>query len=859
MIPLKLTLKNFMSYGEERTTLDFSGMHVACLSGDNGNGKSALLDAITYALWGETRVSGSQASGEDDLIRLGADEMEVTFEFLLNEERYRVIRKRNRRTRTGDWQAFAADPDGSWRSISGAGIRETRRSLVNLLHMEYETFLNSAYIQQGRADEFTRNKPDARKRILSDILGLSRYDRLEELAKERRNECDLQLRDLEGDIRTLESQLKEEPQNRQRLQERERALEALTKTIEEISSRRNSLQTRLLELEKRQTLLRECERQLQHKVHETEELTGQISQLKEEIERAATLLKEKPAITQDYETLCRDRERVKTLEPVMKSLQSMQEEAYRLEHEIRLSQQRTESELKHLTMLCGQAAERQKKIREIDHHLQEIAQRLTPCESLEGQRAQLQTEIDQRNQKVSEYKTVIKQMNAEIQELEEVIDLLRQPRSICPVCESDLSGNRQTRVLSHQEKKLSDLQTRRAAIKRQGASLRDSIPPLEAQLEQIVKQLQEMTGLQERERQYRRQREELNTQNRSWAQWREQTRALQEMLDRQEYGAEERARLRELNREREKLSAREAEYWEAMRSVAALTERQVERRHTQLEEAERSHAQRLQALSQQQARLKQRQEEIAEERKRLETLRQELIELPELQRMMQQVEEEFQKFAREKEQVHLEAGRLQKALEDCVKWRSQLDQKRSERERFARDKQAYADLSAAFGKKGIQAHIIENALPEIQDEANRLLARMTDNSMQVSLRTVRQGRSTGQQIETLDIVITDDAGERPYEMFSGGEAFRVNFALRIALSRLLTRRAGASLQTLILDEGFGTQDVKGRDRIVEAIQSVKDEFALILVISHIEALKDAFPTRIEVIKTPFGSQINYLE
>jgi exonuclease SbcC len=90
-------------------------------------------------------------------------------------------------------------------------------------------------------------------------------------------------------------------------------------------------------------------------------------------------------------------------------------------------------------------------------------------------------------------------------------------------------------------------------------------------------------------------------------------------------------------------------------------------------------------------------------------------------------------------------------------------------------------------------------------------------------------------------------------MYSGGESFRVNFALRIALSKLLARRAGAPLQTLILDEGFGTQDPRGRESIADAIHSVADDFALILVITHIEELKEAFPTRIEVVKGPAGS------
>jgi exonuclease SbcC len=96
---------------------------------------------------------------------------------------------------------------------------------------------------------------------------------------------------------------------------------------------------------------------------------------------------------------------------------------------------------------------------------------------------------------------------------------------------------------------------------------------------------------------------------------------------------------------------------------------------------------------------------------------------------------------------------------------------------------------------------------------------------------------------------------RGYEMYSGGEAFRVNFAVRIALSKLLARRAGTQLQTLVIDEGFGSQDGQGREKLVSAIRSIQDDFEKILVITHIEELKDEFPTRINIIKTGTGSKI----
>jgi exonuclease SbcC len=164
----------------------------------------------------------------------------------------------------------------------------------------------------------------------------------------------------------------------------------------------------------------------------------------------------------------------------------------------------------------------------------------------------------------------------------------------------------------------------------------------------------------------------------------------------------------------------------------------------------------------------------------------------------------------------------------------------------------YEQLKIAFSSKGVPAMIIEAAIPELEDAANRLLSRMTNNRMHLRFDTQRE-KKTGGVMETLDILISDELGTRDYSLYSGGEAFRVDFAIRIALSQMLARRAGAQLRTLFIDEGFGTQDAVGRERLVEAINSIQDDFDLILVITHIDELRDAFPALIEVTKTPKGS------
>jgi exonuclease SbcC len=218
------------------------------------------------------------------------------------------------------------------------------------------------------------------------------------------------------------------------------------------------------------------------------------------------------------------------------------------------------------------------------------------------------------------------------------------------------------------------------------------------------------------------------------------------------------------------------------------------------------------------------------------------------------VEAELDQVRRLEASVRNDIGAARQRLEAC----RALDQQRQDRiarlEQLRNDVAVCEELRTAFGVRGVPAMIIEAAVPEIEAEANRLLARMTGGRMHVRFDTQRETQA-GDVRETLEIAISDELGTRPYEAYSGGEQYRVNFAVRIALSRLLARRAGARLETLVIDEGFGTQDAEGRQRLIEAISVVREDFARILVITHIEELRDAFPVRIEVRKTPDGSII----
>ena len=111
--------------------------------------------------------------------------------------------------------------------------------------------------------------------------------------------------------------------------------------------------------------------------------------------------------------------------------------------------------------------------------------------------------------------------------------------------------------------------------------------------------------------------------------------------------------------------------------------------------------------------------------------------------------------------------------------------------------------------------------------------------------------------ETLDIDISNEGKTRSYELFSGGEKFKVDIAIRIAISYILANKSGAKLSMLMIDEGFGTQDKDGVIRFVECINRIKDDFKKIFIITHLNELKDYFETHIRVAKSNGTSSLDY--
>ena len=163
MIPLSLRLSGFLSYLEP-AELDFTSFDMACISGANGAGKSSLLDAITWALFGQARRR------DDALINSHAKAAEVVLEFSYESNIYRIQRTKPR-DKTALLEFQVKDSAGGWRVLTEKSVRDTEQRIQQTLRLDYETFINASFFLQGKADQFAQQRPSERKRILSSILG----------------------------------------------------------------------------------------------------------------------------------------------------------------------------------------------------------------------------------------------------------------------------------------------------------------------------------------------------------------------------------------------------------------------------------------------------------------------------------------------------------------------------------------------------------------------------------------------------------------------------------------------------------------------------------------------------------------
>jgi exonuclease SbcC len=846
MIPEKLSLTNFMCYREAE--LDFSGIHLACLAGDNGAGKSALLDAMTWALWGHSRLG---ARGDDDLIRLGENSMRVELTFRLGRESYRVLRRRETDKRSQTLLDFQVRDGESWRTLVDGGVRATQRRIENVLRLDHDTFVNSAFLRQGRADEFTVKTAAERKRVLGEILGLDRWATYEEQVKERQRAIEAEVEAIRLRLAEIDAELDRRDQYREDLADARAA-------VEELSEALGQAQRAYQEIEAARAELRHVEGQATDQELRIERAEQELSELNDE--RAAS-----EAQLKGYRELLARREEVEAgYQNYREAVELEQRLGEKLRESVELDERRRAilskiSEVKHQLeaqrdVLAARIEELEERLPGSDlvEELEDVDAKLEHLERLAESREAAKDDVRRIAEKQAKLRARNEGLRQEMDELKERIEVLKRAGAECPLCEQSLTEEHRLELLEGIQ---ADGRAKGDLYRANQASievLEEQSSALEVQITQCDRELRDASALRRRAAALTERLEQGDAATEELQEVRASLTELEGRLRTEEYALERRAELEEVIEEAEELGYDSDAH---QRARQAVSEGQVyAERKAQLETVQgrmEEEAARLERLEEGEKRWR---AELKAARERQESLDEEARLLRTQLAGAEEAEAELQRMRAREAEARQKLGAAEQRLAACEALEEQRADKVARKKALAREEGLYADLRTAFGVRGVPAMIIEAAVPEIEAEANRLLSRMTGGRMHVRFDTQRETKA-GEVREALEIQISDELGTRPYENYSGGEQFRVNFAIRIALSKLLARRAGAQLQTLVIDEGFGTQDAQGRQRLVEAINAIQDDFARVLVITHIGSLKDAFPVRIEVTKSPDGSSI----
>ena len=1014
MIPLHLKLKNFFSYQD--AAIDFRGLHTACICGANGAGKSSLLEAITWAVWGKSR-----AGLEDEVIHSGAIDVRVDFTFKSNQQTYRIIRGRSRGQ--GGSLEFQLETNQGFISLTGKGLKATQEIIISYLKLDYDTFINSAYLRQGQADSFMLRKPAERKQILASLLKLDQYEELAEQAKteakqfqgqakhleqnleslaltlEQRENFTLELTRIETIIAELQAvkkqteteifALKEQQQQRQnwsqnlnirqqqyqslqqecdrhqqeinQVTDKQKHLQSLLDRAEEITHKyqefqqlqatQDILDQKFIRFQEVQRQREQLQQQWQQQIND---LKLQIGQTQHELSLLETkeievqeVLTTKPKVLEEMEKLQQLRQQLKELDKLKFTVSPLLQRQQELEKSIALEIAKHQAQLQQFQANQTRLQQKYSGADALREQFLELSSTIQALDKKRIYQQRVQEKIQRHRDALVGYQQESKGCTRRQQELSIKLTTLLDHAAVCPLCESELSEHDHQRVIAKTRQEETQIQEQLWHLQEQETVTQRELQNLQREGETLLQELQAYDQLLGKRGQLEANLEAIDE---SYSQLQEVTKEIIKLentlatnnyaLDLQQelvqinghitklsYDEQTHAllrgeadksrvvenryfRLEEAGKEQAKVMAKKPplleklqqlettfQHWQSdfgnnsdqsldhsLNHPLQLQIRELDQqistlgydrethnrlnqtlkiqqswlfRHQELQRCQQEYPQvvdRLQQLQTSLTNYTQQQQSVAQQIQELQT---NLTSNPDPQATIHDLEKQLQVQTIELHQQLAAQGGWQQQLKHLDQVQEKFTQGQTELKEIQQQVKIHEELAKAFGKNGIQLMIIENVLPQLEAHANQILSRLTASQLSIQILTQKAGgtKRNTKMIDTLDIIIGDVKGTRPYETYSGGESFRINFAIRLALAKILAQRAGTSLQMLIVDEGFGTQDSDGCNHLIAAINAIAADFACILTVTHMPQFKEAFQTRIEVRKTNQGSQV----
>jgi exonuclease SbcC len=902
-------------------SLDLADLGGAVLTGDNGTGKSSIIEAILWALYGVSR-----SPTVDGVVKIGQTDAAVTVIFDAAGERYRVVRKRTTRSRgKSELDLYRHDGHGPagevWTPLSGKNLADTQAEIERVLGVSYETLVAASVVQQGDAGRFTRSRPEERRAVLRAVLNLETWKDRARLARERARteeaQADALARDVEAAPR-LEAEHAEAQAALERLaatlteaqerldaatahvataREHDTAARAALQAAEARAAERPRLERDLatareelaaldaerarLEAAARLDDVEQAERNLPAARERVADAERRLAEAQDAAARRADLEAQRAALVERYKaaTARRDQAERESADLGFATIAASsvpKDRAAKARADAEVA--RLDAELEHAQAAAGTIDERPEIVEakarraEADRVQADAVARLdaladaphaaTRARAAHGAAAERLEAARKRAELLSRVPcsdadgwTPVDGLGPDVREgqrcdLADACPLLADARAAAaqvPTLETAEAEARAAADAARDREREWEAARKAQVDAVAGAS--------EARLA-VERAIETARAAVEAERQAARRALQAAQQTaRDAATALAASEAAAARLPAMEAAAE---RAAEAQAEAETIAADGRALKARIDAIEAVdvphAERVVQVERGEVERLERTAARRTaaEAAAADLARLPERRARLDE---RIETAGAAIDACAVPDRLRLDAYDARDKLAlaevaerdarRAVEQLREEQATQRAAADRLAAELAALAEKRAEVER--RREVAAGWRATVEACELAPTLLIERAIPVLEAEANRVLADISPRGMQVRIDTQRALKSGDGMAETLDIIARDDAGERPYEDYSGGEQFRLDIALRLALAKLLADREGVPVEWLVIDEGgFGALDAAGKAALKDAVAALQPRYALILLVTHIEEIADALPHRLHV-------------
>lgn len=784
----RLRLVNFRQHEDTELVL---GAGLTGIIGPNGSGKTTLLEAIAWALYGSQATRGTK----ETIRRRGAGArapVRVELDFVLGPHRYRVVRSLN----TAE---LYQDHDSAPIALSLEAVTE---KITRLLGMTREEFFNTYFTGQKQLAVMAALGPSDRAQCLSRVLGYERLKVAQERLRERRTELRLRLQALESSLPSLEELDQAEAKARERL-EAARAAEARAKAAE------RAAQDRLAQAEPawreaqqardRMAALAADLRLAEHRVSDAREAFQQLDRRLVEANEARLKL----------ETLA---EHLAPLDRLRRERQHLDElaEGY--------SRRRT---------AAGQLDEARNALAAVLDRVR----RLPPAHALEAARERMEAlgrrvrelgeAIEERRAAWVRDKTDADTRLATLRE--QYLELKKQheritragPDGVCPTCARPL-GAEFAKVLELLDRQLQEVLFNGNFYKQRADQLEHPPPELrdlERERAEAEKAFQEATREYGSLQAQAREGPGLEVeQARLEGRIRELEHVLREAPD--GYDHERHQEVRRLLEQLEPIALEAERFRYAAEQAGALVH--------QAEAAER---------------------ELTEREARARAIREQLLALGYSEEAFARAREAFEAAERARREAELagvraraEVGAAEEGMRQVAARRAERARREAEAKQAAAELALYQELDRAFSD--LRTHLNLQLRPDLSELASGFVRDLTN------------GRYSEIELDE-DYEATLLEGGEPRPVISGGEEDIANLALRLAISQMIADRAGQPLSLLVLDEIFGSLDEERRNAVLDLLRSLADRFPQVILITHIEAVREGFD---RVIRVDFDAE-----